>query len=450
MDILADIARTPAAGGLRASLEAGGPLALPATAEGAWSLVAALVHRLLPGRPVVVVTDSPKTQESVQSDLVTWLALGGGDPGRAPLYFPAWDTLPHENRLPHADVVSERLETLVRLRAAGDSAPAPVVTCVAALLQRTFPSDELAGRTRRLARGDTMNPLDLIEWLEEQGYEPEAQVTHKGELAWRGGIVDVWPLSSPWPVRLEFFGDELESLREFDPQAQVSREAVERVVIPPAGELGLLRPREGAPPPVLESLLDHLPGRPVFLVLEPASVDEHASQLAAQVPEGDRFFEAWPAFRDAALARWASWVSVSTLSTGPDPDRADLPAFESLEPFRPLGSTLPAPAVADARRREFFEQLHRWLRQGERIDVVCTNAGEVQRFGELWAEFGLGADPTQAEGKVPGLTVHTGVLGRGFRMPSTGWVVVTDAEIYGRYRVQRARRLKSAHARAVR
>ena len=84
------------------------------------------------------------------------------------------------------------------------------MTSVTALLQKTFPPGEIMERTRRLGRGEKIAPLDLIEWLEEQGYEPEAQVSQKGEIALRGGILDVFPLTSPWPVRLEFFGDELE------------------------------------------------------------------------------------------------------------------------------------------------------------------------------------------------------------------------------------------------
>ncbi|MGC3958601.1 MAG: hypothetical protein QM813_11875, partial [Verrucomicrobiota bacterium] len=79
------------------------------------------------------------------------------------------------------------------------------------LLQKTFAPDELKERTRHLTRGERVNPLDLVEWLESQGYEPEAQVTQRGEIAMRGGIVDIFPPTSPWPVRLEFFGDELES-----------------------------------------------------------------------------------------------------------------------------------------------------------------------------------------------------------------------------------------------
>jgi transcription-repair coupling factor (superfamily II helicase) len=108
---------------------------------------------------------------------------------------------------------------------------------------KNLSAGEIQKRTRSLARGDKIAPLDLIEWLEEQGYEPEAQVSQKGEIALRGGILDVWPLTSPWPVRLEFFGDELESLRFFDPLTQISRGEISRVTLPPAGELGILKNR---------------------------------------------------------------------------------------------------------------------------------------------------------------------------------------------------------------
>src|SRR5579871_2871156 len=102
---------------------------------------------------------------------------------------------------------------------------------------------------------------------EEQGYEPEAQVTQKGDIALRGGILDVYPMTSPWPVRLEFFGDELESLRHFDPITQVSRDQIDSMTLPPGGELGILKKawaadtgaqKEVAKPPLV-TLLDYLP-----------------------------------------------------------------------------------------------------------------------------------------------------------------------------------------------
>ena len=184
-----------------------------------------------------------------------------------------------------------------------------IVTSVIALLQKTFAAADLKNRTRHLNRGDQIVPLDLIEWLEEQGYEPEAQVTQRGEIALRGGIVDIYPPTSPWPVRLEFFGDELESLREFDPLTQVSRGEILSVTLPPAGEVGILKQRQNeegrmqnraAQPATYNqqsaTLLDHLPRETIFIFCEPDTLAVRAEEYALQVPAADPFHVSWPDF----------------------------------------------------------------------------------------------------------------------------------------------------------
>ena len=139
-----------------------------------------------------------------------------------------------------------------------------MVTSITALLQNTFAPAEIQKRTRHLQRGDTANPLDLVEALEAQGYEPEAQVSQKGEIALRGGILDIYPPTGNWPVRLEFFGDELESLREFDPLTQISRQEITAISLPPAGELGLLKASKSTDPAPV-SLLEYLPAQTILV-----------------------------------------------------------------------------------------------------------------------------------------------------------------------------------------
>jgi transcription-repair coupling factor (superfamily II helicase) len=165
------------------------------------------------------------------------------------------------------------------------------------------------------------------------------------------------------------------------------------------------------------------------------------------------------------------------------------PHFESLEAFRPLPERAPEPQVAEAQRREFFAQLHRWLRQGYGVHVFCNNDGERQRFTEIWEEYGFaegeqagvrpssgaatsdppsmlessetkldtdiaapedGRTPVTPPGSALCPALHLGTLARGFLCDEAKLVVVTDAEIFGRYKVQRPRRLKSAHAQAAR
>ncbi|HVM51169.1 MAG TPA: transcription-repair coupling factor [Candidatus Acidoferrum sp.] len=503
-------------------VENGGVLPCAGISAAAQPFLAALLHQRFPQRAVVLVTEGLRSQEIAQQDLVTWLALAGREePASAsqpstlnpqPLFYPSWEFLPHDARLPHADVISDRLETLLTLTSADaaarthaprDTQHAPiVVTSVAALLQRTFPRDALAERTRFLARGERSDPLDLADWLEAQGYEPEARVTQKGEMALRGGILDLYPLTCPWPVRLEFFGDELESLRYFDPLTQVSREEITAVAIPPAGELGILKKAleaggaagdrgAAAASGPLGTLLEYLPPRSMLLLCDPELLDERAEEYARQVPGNDPFYVPWAEVKQRgaeggmALLELTEDDGRAVVATGDGeagsalafepPEAASavslgqvgtiasalvLP-FQSIEAFRPLPERPPEPQVAEAQRREFFTQLHRWLRQGYAVHVFCNNDGERQRFGEIWEEYGLpnvgqaSRLPQNSLEEKGGRrdacpTLHIGTLARGFLCDEAKAVVVTDAEIFGRYKVQRPRRLKAAHALATR
>ncbi|MEW6304512.1 MAG: transcription-repair coupling factor [Verrucomicrobiota bacterium] len=565
-DAFAAVVESPAVQSLLRRLEDGGALSCPGVTGSAHAFLAALVREHFPARPVVVVTGGLKAQEAFQQDVETWHVLrqrAKECSTRAPWFYPAWEILPHEAKLPHADVISERLDTLVALANHGPGSAAPLVVAnVVALLQRTFTPDTLKAHTRALRRGDQLNPLDLVEWLEDCGYESEVQVNQKGEMAMRGGIIDVYPLTSPWPVRLEFFGDELDSLRTFDPVTQMSRESMDSVILPPGGELGLLRNPSSAPVSnELATLLDYLPSETIFLLSEPGALTEHAAQYAEQVPENDRFFVLWEEFQHQITARGMTLVALSeergegevvaalegggalgldhpsplvplpvegrgksnapriaggTLQdtprvedasdesgsgvadsmTRPSPSPRPSPrgegevvaalegggtlgvdhpsplvplpvegrgkinapreglSFTSLDAYRPVGERPPDPQVVEAQRREFFAQLHRWCRQGYGVHVFCNNDGERQRFGEIWSEYGFGEIPSGAAAnradEPTSPVLDLGSLTRGFLCDEARLVVVTDAEIFGRYKVQRARRLKSPHAIAAR
>jgi transcription-repair coupling factor (superfamily II helicase) len=480
-------------------LEERGLVPCSLVAEAGQPFVAVLLRELFPNRSIVVVTEGLKAQETFLQDATTWLQVAAGaTAGRAasdqtghaqPLFYPSWEILPDDTRLPHVDVISERLDTLVHLLAKPAAATAPplIVTSIVALLQRTFPRETLQRLTRTVKRGERIEPLDLIEFLEDQGYEPEAQVTQKGTISLRGGIVDIYPLTSPWPVRLEFVGDEVESIRFFDPLTQVSREAVESATIPPAGELGFLKKARipGTAGPVVKwledaqfaTLLDYLPAETVLLICRPDQVQMRGAEYAQQVDPGDPFFVAWEDFQRKAVERGMTLLELSELERfGEDRGNEEPPLEEppapalpgdpcsldliGLHAFRPLNAQAPDPEIAALQRREFFDQLHRWSRQGYAVHVFCNNDGERQRFQEIWDEYGLKArqsSPPPGDGEPPPtadrpaqLSIVIGTLARGFLFDEAKLVVVTDAEIFGRYKVQRPRRLKSPHALAAR
>ena len=170
---MAKLRKTPALQALLKGAEQGGVLSLDGISQGAWAFSAAVLAHFAKGRPVVVVCSTGKLQEQLHQELETWLPTLAKRLAKPPQFFPAWDVLPHEARLPHADVLSERLETLIHLAkrrkpSANSTAPGPViVTTGVGLLQRTFSPAELKNRFRSFKLGDRIDPLDLVEWLED-------------------------------------------------------------------------------------------------------------------------------------------------------------------------------------------------------------------------------------------------------------------------------------------
>ena len=132
-DIFLAAAQAPAVHTLARRVEPGGVVPIAGVDSAAWGWLAAALRVHFPRQPIVLVTAALKVQEQLQQDVDTWLGWGGG--GRA-LFYADWEVLPHEDKLPHADAISDRLETLLALAEGG---PPPVIsTTVAALMQATL------------------------------------------------------------------------------------------------------------------------------------------------------------------------------------------------------------------------------------------------------------------------------------------------------------------------
>ncbi|WP_298215186.1 transcription-repair coupling factor [Acidocella sp.] len=154
------------------------------------------------------------------------------------LSFPAWDCLPYDRVSPNGALVAERIAALSRL-AAGPARKRIVLTTVNAALQKVIPRAALAGAGISLAKGDQVSLTDIAAFLEADGYRRTGMVMDAGEFSLRGGILDVFPAGASQPVRIDMFGDEIESLRYFDTETQRSGEPLTRLEFHPASELPL-------------------------------------------------------------------------------------------------------------------------------------------------------------------------------------------------------------------
>ena len=389
---------------IRRRLEVGDFLSLNSLADAGKPFAVALLSQIS-HRPVLVVTDGLKSQETFFNDLQTFLP--------AAQFYPAWETLPHEDKLPHADTIADRLKALGKLDAS------VTVASVQALMQRTFSGGQLAALKLSLTLGQRLDLQDFSDRLTELGYQPEFQVNERGDMAVRGGIVDFFPLDRDLPVRVELAGDEIESIRSFDPVSQQSKDKLESLIVTPAGELGLLKKSVETTTP----LVDLLPRNALLVLNEPDDLLLAADQYARQIPEGDRFFVPW---QHTLVAGLPTVQLTEAIALEPPENYVNL-RLSSLDAFRPLDTRAPAPELAETMRQQFFGQMERWLAEGYRLHVLCSTDGERQRFEELWCE---------GRGSLPATIAY---LSRGFIWPEAKLAVVTDSEIFGRYKPARPR-----------
>ncbi|HET9494093.1 MAG TPA: hypothetical protein VFR15_07685, partial [Chloroflexia bacterium] len=194
------------------------------------------------GRPVIVVASRPDRARQLYEGLVAYV-----QPGTQTLLFPAPDLLPYERIAPDPTIVGERLRVLATVQAADPSASAPViVTSVLALMQPTMAPGDLRHAVRVLRRGDRADLNELLSHLVDLGYESSAMVEEPGQFSKRGGIVDFYPPTSTLPIRIEFFGDEIDSVRLFNPLTQRSEGQANGLVVTPSCEMPLWRREEAA------------------------------------------------------------------------------------------------------------------------------------------------------------------------------------------------------------
>jgi len=156
------------------------------------------------------------------------------------LHFPAWDCLPYDRVSPRPDIESQRLAVLAALAGRQErSGPALVITTVNALLQRVPPREIIAEASFLARKGQELDREALTRFLVRNAYSNTGTVREPGEFALRGGIVDLWPPGLDEPLRLDFFGSELEAIRRFDAESQLSTGTEDRIVLLPASEAPL-------------------------------------------------------------------------------------------------------------------------------------------------------------------------------------------------------------------
>lgn len=440
--------------GLFEDLAAAGEVRLHGLHGAARALVLAACHAGT-GRTLLVVTRTDEVAAALAADLEFFL---GGCVALLP------------EREADLEARTGRVQALHRL-AAGQATI--LVASVAAALPRTIGPAALAAATLSLYPQRIVPRDDLLRALTAAGYRGVGQVTEPGEFAVRGGILDCFPPQGSHPVRIEFFGDQVTSLRRFDPETQRSLGSESAVTILPLAEVPMTeaavasaerglrdaarRQAVSIPPALLEALAQHrpipewdaflpyflpdlatlhayLPPEALIVWDEPPALAERAAAaLGEAVAEGGRELDLASLF-PAVPERWASWeefrerarawpaIALSPFAPGPEAQPHTIPV-----------GNIPATSVDryQGRISRFLEDLSAWRRRGERITLVARSEAQARRVQEILRDHDLGARLGREVPDPGGITLWTGGLSAGFRIGPLGLTVVTEAEIFG-------------------
>ena len=222
-------------------LKPGRAVTLAQVADGAEGLVLSDLARAIAAR-----SDPPAISLAVvcrdgQRMAALSRALAFFAPDTSVLEFPAWDCQPYDRVSPNAGVLAQRMTTLSRLtRVVGRDKPSILLTTVNAALQRVPSKEFVAKQALSVAPGNVIGMASIVQWLELNGYARASTVREPGDYAVRGGILDLFPPGMDMPVRLDFFGDTLETIRTFDAQTQISEGALRALDLVPVSEFQLI------------------------------------------------------------------------------------------------------------------------------------------------------------------------------------------------------------------
>src|SRR4030067_483964 len=228
--------------------------------------------------PFLIVTPLPEEAERVAEDISFFL------PGSVHLS-PSWETLPFDKVSPSLEAMGDRVSAIYALMTSSPIIVAPV----SALLQDVPPRGFLNSSMDYLETGEETNLESLVERLSNGGYSRVSMVQEKGEWSRRGGIIDIFPPSPANPVRVEFVGDSVESIREFEPATQRSIRSLNSVIIFPVGDHPL---SQGIMPGGVEgrgggggALFDYLPKSAPAFLLEPAAIEDELKRIEKETGE---------------------------------------------------------------------------------------------------------------------------------------------------------------------
>ncbi len=441
-------------------------------------------------RHVVVVAPTREEARELYEELLFFRNEGSAVPDdlyRDVLLFPPLETQPYENVLSYCDISAQRLWTLYRL--CESSKPCLVVSSVRAVMQKTLPAETLVDSCSVVAQGDELDREQLCETLVACGYSRVSMVEDKGDLSIRGDVMDVFPPGYGRPVRIDFFGDVVESIKLFDAASQRSCAELKDVTLVPVREVLLHRDSidgfqerirqddcaelfalskgkafaegivNGFLPsgveygmsylyPKLETIFEYMPDNAVAAWVGREAIEEQIDSFASDVA---KHYTAACEERRVVSVPEDIFVAADTIVDMPgtmqrvvfegwdvDRDEAERIAF-AVQGNDDIRSEMRAASTQTGGLAGLAERIEQWFSDGMQVCLACHTKSQCERLGELLLDYGVESD-ISPDRSLPDLlnSVHTnrvdifiGKLARGFRSKEGMLALVTEEELFG-------------------
>jgi len=426
--------------------------------------------------PLIVLAEDPRHADQLEAEIRFF-----ADDDLDVWHFVEWETLPWDSFSPHQDIISQRLRVLGQLPALRSGI---VIVSAPALLQRLPPTDYVAAHSLILRTGQTLDRDEFTASLAASGYLRVPQVSEHGEFAVRGSLIDVFPMGSTAPVRIDFFDDEIESLRHFSSESQLSGDSLDIIDVLPAREVPLdeeairyFRDRyrerfEGQPSKSrvyrevsdgiahggieyylslffdrTSSLFDYLPQTSVLLV--PEGVDSIFAQIQAEIDERYELCSLDP--ERPILSAAETFIAVSDVMTA----IADKPAIRYSAQSLPdaddstnFETRLPPAMKIEARYEDAAASLMQFLQGFDgRVLFTTDSPGRREQVFDLLAGRGLdlsrcdtwiGFRAAQNRIGVAVAPIDSGVL-----LPGAGLAIISEQQLFGERARSRQRRRRA-------
>ncbi len=427
-------------------------------------------------KPILIILPKAKDAVRFMKELEFFLPdkfVSGGQSEKKLFDFPAYDISPLTGLSPHRNIVNRRLQALYALTSCKNPV---VVTSLEALLLKVVPKNALVRALEYLEAGEDFSREDLIKKLEAGGYLRTSLVEEPGDYSVRGGVIDIFPPLYDLPVRLEFWGDRLESIRHFTPLSQRSTDHLKDMILLPSSEIimdddAMKRARSmGRLPeqsvegssfpgqeawlnhfyPVLDSLFNYFPSSGIVLLMDSDRIEPEVEKFHY------KFEKDLERYREEAENRGAIFPDTEGVQLTDEEMESDLNKYQQIR-FNNLAIAAPGQESVSIEVRgagdvdfdfdlrlagkgrvsmaPLADKISSWINQGARTVLVCRTEQQAARLEEILNNYEVPVDETVDSFYAASLRkkVHIclGRLSRGFAWEDIGLYVISEDEIFG-------------------